>query len=537
MNVKNLGTKHFYFIILLCCTAFGAYRVYHYIDVQLADDTHYLRLGLQLPKIFLSGYGPLYSLFFRCIFWLTNSKWDTYFLAYSILIAMPTIAMYFFLQSKKIETWLCFLVAILFFISPYNLFFDNWSKIGHFAVTIILLGLMIYEKFEGNVEKQLLILSMISFVLGYVRPEFHLSWLVYVCLYFIILFLQKKYRDFIIRGAMLIPFFVVYYLFFSPLRGGRSIIAFAQQFVANKCISEDTPITDSVDYMRVFYSYFGEVKKISQALIANPHEFFHHIALNVTEFITKCFTLFSGWLLVEKLWMPSYAFLLFSGIILFLICIYFFIKSFMPVKHYIYVLSGILPVILFIPTFIACIVMRPNAHYLIVFTPLFIYLLLPLLCKLAVPRLLGFGIVCLATIGFLFFWNIHKYTLGNPWHIETSQCISTPNKATYNKLLPYKERENLCLLDVEGGINFYLNKTWKWSNPFAKNFSPVFTRYIKEEKVDIIYCSEAMCRIRQYRMDSTFQNFRKNPEQYGYRFLPLADKECVDSDYFGIYIK
>ncbi len=523
--------------MLLCCVGFGAYQVYHYIDVQLADDTHYLRLGLQLPRIFLPGYGPLYSLFFRCVFWLTKSKWETYFLAYSFLIMLPTIALYYFLQSKKLDAWLCFLVALFFFISPYNLFFDNWSKIGHFSVAIIFMGLIIYERYKGNIEKQLLILCAISFVLGYVRPEFHLSCILYVCIYFLYLFIQKKYRIFILRGGLLMPFLVLYYLLLSPLRGGRSIIAFAQQFVANKCIYEDTPITDAVDYMSVFYSYFGEVKKISQALAANPHEFLMHIRLNIVEFVTQCFTLLSGWLLAEKLWMPTSSILIVAGIVLFLLCIFLLIKDFLAKKDKLQSLYGFLPLVLFMPTLIACIVMRPNPHYLIVFLPLFLYLLLPLLRLIQLPKLMESTIAGISCFSIFFLWNIQNYPLGNPWHIETSRCIPTPNKIAYYKLLKYQERENLCLLDVEGGINFYLNKSWKWSNPFAKNFSPEFTRYIKEEKVDIIYCSEAMCRIRQYREDSTFQNFRTNPEQYGYKYIPLSIDTCLEAKNFVIYIR
>ncbi len=86
------------FLLLVVLVALGSYKIYHYIDVQLADDSHYLRLGLQLPKTFMPGYGPLYSLFFKIVHLITQDRWHTYFLAYSTLCAIPSLATYIFLR-------------------------------------------------------------------------------------------------------------------------------------------------------------------------------------------------------------------------------------------------------------------------------------------------------------------------------------------------------------------------------------------------------------------------------------------------------
>ena len=537
VKYKENTDKYLYLFLLLICIVFGAYHIFYYIDVQLADDTHYLRLGLQLPRTFLPGYGPLYALFFRGINIFTHSRWDTYFIAYTLLVSLPPIVLYFFLLQKKIVPWLSYVIALFFFISPYNLFFDNWSRIGHYSVTIILIGLIVYDRYSKDISKQILILCVVSFLLGYVRPEFHLAWLIYMAIYFIYLVIQKRYKAIILRATILIPFLVVYYLFFCPLRGGRSIIAFAQQFVANECNYLHKPITDAVDYMTFFYSYFGEVKKISQALFANPDAFLHHIMMNVSGFSIHSITQLSGWLMAVKLWSPPNFVLYGMGIAILLYSAFLHFKMWNTSEHIIGKISNLLPVILFVPTLMACIVMKPNPHYLIVFMPLYIYILYPILIKIQAPKSLQVVLSMLSVILIFFVWKTEKYPLENPWQISTPTCIATPNKIALAKLLKYQERDHQRLLDVEGGINFYVNKSWQWENPFAQNFRPEFTKFLALQDVDIIYCTQAMCTILQYSSDSTFHDFRKHPEQYGFHFLPFTDTICDSNQYYGLYIK
>jgi hypothetical protein len=415
----NKYKEYSVFLILILILLFGAYKIYGFIDVQLADDTHYLQLGMQLPFNIKIGYGPLYALFYRVIHLFTKDKWDTYFVAYSLLCILPTIFMYMYLKASHLNALFAFVISLTFFISPYNLFFDNWSKIGHYALCFLFLALIFYKKQE-NTNKKGQILLLFSFLMGYIRPEFHLAFFIFLFFFLCFLVLKKKFKYLTAIGFFAIIFGPIYYKFLSPLRGGRSIIAFAQQFIANICEIKNIPITDNIKYLDKLYIYFGDATSIAEALKSNPKAFFDHLYYNSCLFFTKMFYNLCSWITLNHSFYPPNHNLIIglAGILLILIFVFRRFKK----NTAIFSNWNILPLVFFVPTAIVCIIMRPNPHYLILFVPLI--LIFPIIAFRNIKLDINMQVLAVIIVAVIFFrfWDIESYKQGTPWGSTPEGC-------------------------------------------------------------------------------------------------------------------
>jgi hypothetical protein len=93
-------------------------------------------------------------------------------------------------------------------------------------------------------------------------------------------------------------------------------------------------------------------------------------------------------------------------------------------------------------------------------------------------------------------------------------------------------------LDVEGGLNTYIDKKWVWTNPFNDIDSLGFGLFLEQKKVDIVYITPAMCKIKEFREDTVFQKFLRNPQDFGYKKTIIFPKaQCAQDSIYAICIK
>jgi hypothetical protein len=83
------------------------------------------------------------------------------------------------------------------------------------------------------------------------------------------------------------------------------------------------------------------------------------------------------------------------------------------------------------------------------------------------------------------------------------------------KILSISERINL--LENEGGLNVYLPDNYKWIKLETKKEN--FDKFVDKRKINMIYYSFSLNNSVQLKRDSTWFEFLKNPDTFGFQKL------------------
>lgn len=500
------------------------------VDIQLTDDTGYLTLGLRITNGVLAGFGPLYSLIFKVFKQIFDDPVQLYYAVFSILSIAPAVCVYIFLRSWSVNPIYALIISELFLFSGINMSFFTWSRISHFAICIILLWGALMTRIKEPFQV-LFSLVFISFLLGYVRPEFHLSWYASSILLLLWWVVVRQFKITSREAMFMVPSAVFMLLFFyfigNPMEGNRTYTAFAQQFSYNYCEWKNLNNYDWIQWADITQKEFGKFETLSQAYANNPDMFQKHILYNIQQYFFKAFAAVRGIFFPESVvHIHSTLAWIIIGILLFMRIIHvgpgtWTLQIWRLLKRHYILVFGIL--LLAVPSVVASLVFYTREHYLLLQMPLFFLLIALILAPesakvTSMPAWLNFLLLPVtAVVLWLASPGLKDYKTYDVWEEYTYPS----NKKTIEALRVLNFQQPVNELDHEGGFFIYMGRNYKWVSPFKKEGTINFEAYLKKENINMVYVTKALLSNPLFRKDPSFQLFISSPESFGFKKVNL----------------
>lgn len=544
--LNNIKSKFPDFIAVFCIIATGILVLKGFserVDINLTDDTGYLAIGLMLPKLFLAGFGPLYSIMYKVLKQFTDDTVQIYDIAMHLMYILPPVTAYLMMRFAGLRTFWALLISTGFLLSPNIISFITWSKISHYTITIVMLWAILATRIKTTFSL-LFSLVVLTFFLGYIRPESHLSWYIssVVFIGYWIWKVPNKYErqslTKIIPVAGLLGIFILLTLggsvhpvdkinlLVNPMAGGRSNIAFAQQFSYNYCEWNGLNNFEWIQWRDYSKSNFGEFTTLGEAFKNNPSVFIQHIFYNIQQYIIKFFT---G---VQSIFFPPAVFKWSSIIssVLFLVLIagrVFYVgigNWWMQFKilfcKYGFIVAGL--TIIAIPSVVASVVFYTREHYLLLVMPLVLFLIALIFIpqkseKDTTPRIVH-SVSFFALIIFILIIrpSLSDYRTFDVWEEYTYPS----NRKTIEAIKAMNFTQDIHEIDHEGGFAMYAGKNFRWVNLINKE-EESYKEFQEKYTPNFYYVTKALLSNRFLTEDPYFMDVIEHPENHGLHRVDL----------------
>jgi len=164
------------FLLLLCIGIKYVYDIGSYLDIELQDETLYLRNGTFLLRKGLpsSQWAPVYSIWYFLLSAFNTDSITLYFFNFQILTLILPLLLYAFLRTKHVTQIIAFLIGFFFLISSGNILVH--PKVTHFALLLIACSFFLFSLTKKYLFRWSFIIigSLLS---AYVRPELFISFI------------------------------------------------------------------------------------------------------------------------------------------------------------------------------------------------------------------------------------------------------------------------------------------------------------------------------------------------------------------------
>ncbi|MCB9033345.1 MAG: hypothetical protein H6553_05875 [Chitinophagales bacterium] len=515
-----------------------------YMDILFGDEATYLDIATKFfNKIDLS-FGPLYALYYKLYLFFTNDKIFIYYLNFKVLSILLPILLYIFLVRLKYTWQTSLFIALSLLISAINI--TCWPKISHFTLVIILLFL-IASTYLKNTTQKIIILTVGTFIIAYSRPEFFLVFYILIiwCIYLLIKN-KSKQNSFLFISASIFFCFVLLTLGFPSedvlMPNGvlikRSYVAIVQHYYLSeqlRGIQHDFNFLSAYDYYynRTFADANGSVLKLF------THHFplmLKHILVNIAfyalQFLSKLATI------INPVFIKMGKKFILSTVLVILAIVFsiyknkdfkVWIKSFLQENK-----TELIYIILFlIPTTIACLLMMPREHY-IVLQLLFITIIAAILIEAIVLKFkYASYILLIAIIIISFFRQLSDYTF-----VQVDSSKNNINVKLIKELQHIANEKDTIFMftDLLNSSAFIDNakepKVVEYSY-YYHNYNN-FYDYIFHKPYNLIIYSKTMEQEPILRNDSTWHSFLNNPSALNFKEYKSNN---LGNDTYRIFIK
>ena len=137
---KTIGHYLFGSIILLLCGIKLYYNLQNIIDIQYADEAAYMRFGLDLFEKMNRNWGPLYSIWYKCLSFITTDTIQLYYINFATTSVLIGVLLYIFLLLISVHHVLALLISFSVLVSELNV--SVWPRISHFCIVLSLFTLI-----------------------------------------------------------------------------------------------------------------------------------------------------------------------------------------------------------------------------------------------------------------------------------------------------------------------------------------------------------------------------------------------------------
>lgn len=527
---KNIRTYVFGIILLLLC----GWKVYNglqgVMDIQFADESAYMRFGLDMFGKFNKDWGPMYCIWYKCLSWITTDTIQLYYLNYALTSVLIGVLLYIFLLRISVAPMLALMVSFSILISDLNI--AVWPRISHFCIALLLFFLIIIT-YIRQLTYKFLVFSLFCLIASYARPEFYISFLLTIIAAFIsFLYNRNNFssKDYLRFLSFFILFAALHYIFRFPSNDffgyNRGVAAFYQHYAFNYKVRTHANIDSWLYWEEICKQQFGDCNSMWCVIKTQPMIVLSNTLFNIKNYflstLLNSYTyifpvhLFQGrkiQLGIMLLLTVSISYLIFrkksrSG----------FLQQAIKLKFYLFIL------LLFIaPTILSCVVVFPREHYVYLQMPFF---LLVLTCLLQpVLERFSFRPIIVASFGLLLF-------------------LSTPNIKNYSFLKVNNDTPLLCNKELVKHLEKkYADKphTLFTNMPFVRGMLPLnfheintifdkkkripFRHYMDSAQIDIVILTPSTFRDPHILSDSTWTDFIQNYGQYHFRKEQFNDCE------------
>lgn len=514
------------------------------IDINLTDDTGYMILGILIRENILVGFGPLYSIMFKVIKIFTDDTVVIYDTAMHLMYILPPLAAYAMMRAMSLKPFTALLLSVGFLWSPNIMSFITWSKISHYTILMVMLWVIWTRRLKTTFDL-LISLSVFTFLLGFIRPESHLSWYISIVVLWLFwwkgLQADKQYLKRMLPISLLFGLYLFLTLasgidiiskinlLVNPMAGGRSNIAFAQQFSYNYCEWNGLNNFDWIQWRDFSKENFGDFNTLGEAFKNNPSTFIQHIFYNIQQYIIK-FTY--G---VQSIFLPPAIFKWNSWISTLLLIViltatlwvsgisYWWDRFKTLFIQHIYTILAL--VVISIPSVVSSIIFYTREHYLLLVMPLVLYLLA--LFFIAAQKTIDNQARIFKTISFLgliaLIFIIHP-TLSDYKTYDVWEEYDYPsNRKTIEAIRQMNFTQDIRQIDHEGGLAAYAGKNFKWINLISKTESS-YQEYEKEEQPNFYYVTQALLSNRFLTEDDYFMDIIHHPEKHNLHVIQLQEE-------------
>jgi hypothetical protein len=541
----NLFLDVFYILLLFLLTFKFTNSLETIKDIDLYDETlFYLDRGVNLFKhgIPEAPWGPLYAIWYFFLSLFEHDNIVLFYLNFKLLIITTSSLLYIYLRTLQIRPVISVIFGFIYSISTISLV---TPRPGNFSVLIFLFFLVIANYTKNNIR--FYFITAFAFLsISFIRPEYTISFLMIFSMYLVLLirsiFSQTiNIKNEILRLFTLLTLILLLVLSIgNPLTGGRSLIAFAEHYGFLWMFRNDAIVYDhdTEYYISIFYSVFGDVDSISQALMVNPKEFLIHIKINCISYLHRSFSILlvdfqndfhaSVNLLIRRIEM-----ILLAIVILFIsvrLKLSYSRIDYKVVTRLLMILISIL-----IPVFLSSFLIHPRFHYLIL-QSVFILIIIAYLLENSLPienqKIKNKKLLYSIFISVILF--ILTPNLATGWCWTENFCIiprvSTPETS---RLPVLKTIKFIQSLQIEGEVNVlqpnrtgyhvYLGDRYHYIYETQKQED--FAKFLKNEKINMIILTPRLAHDTGLVGDKEFINFIEKPQQWNFIKLKIPKTE------------
>jgi hypothetical protein len=521
--IRQYVTDIVLLMTLLLAGIIFTYNLPGLIDISLFDETRYLARGLMLEKSFPTAeYGPAYSVWYFFLSKFHSDPIDLYYLNYRVITILPALIFFLLMRTYKVPGILSFVLSLSFLCTAGN--FLTWPKVSHFAILMLMFGLIILKYFNGKKE-MILMLSLTSLFVSYVRPEFYYSCLFLTFVLLIVsihqFFKSRSYYVFIPLAINLVALVILGLGVGIPTASGnRELIAFGQHYALNWNQWNNDAGNPWANWITIIHNDFGNINTAADALVSNPPAMVRHMFQNVQNAPEILYSMFNHF------YPPSYpqrvAFR--YGLLIFLIASIFYYNKHNLSKFLKRIVSNftksrfllLLILITMLPVMMSMIVIFPRQHYMFMLFVIMVFVLTILLFgnegNDEETNNFNYAAICCFVVLML----IRPLS-------ESKGIVNQKNLKTTKFIRSLEIRTSINLLDAEGGYSIYLGNNFNQIEESSKEVP--FKEFVRMNSINMILLTDELRNYMKYQSDPEWQSFLKNPGEMGFRQLTIPEFE------------
>jgi len=497
------------------------------MDIFFLDETGYLQRGMNMfPKI-PKLWGPVYCFWYKILSFIQGDAVSLFYLNFGLMAVLLALAAYFFLLRFRVMWPIALWLSLMVLIAPYNL--TTFPKVSHFATMAAMLAFIAAYQVKHHLHRYTLI-AVTFLILAYARPEFYLSFLLMVLLIIAGISTKKvklQWSPWLVGGLIFIALLHIGLGFplGTELRGyKRSFIAFGEHFSYNYSNWNDLEGYLWLTWETITQSQFGESKRFSEALLANPGMMFTHFMSNARLYLSHLDeTLVTTLLPVKKV--PFFLRMIIPVLLIAPLTLPDIRKAYWSrLKHHRAIFTFLF--LLALPSILSCIVIYPRGHYIINQIPLIIWLTGELLSTIvrtyASSKVCGF-VLPVILLAVVVYFVIPRLPSDYEYFELRKENGKLNNLTVLNLLDEHADVvEGKTLLSHEGDFRAFIEPNIQFVNAIDKKETG-FQTFLDNIDPDMIYCTQTIFKNPNYLNDKEWIRFIEdmNEKRDDWQYLPV----------------
>ena len=257
------------------------------VDLTIADEARYLYQGVKLLEVGFPSpqWAPLYSIWYFLLNAVlpASGNIQLYYASFILLSTAIPLMLYGYLRRVAVAPIIALLAALFYLVSYSNLNIRPYpAKFAQFWVLIFLLASTFVPR---RLHALLVMIALLT--LGFIRPEYALSFVLSVALAAAIVLIKVwkqglgALKGVWLQGLLVAGLAVALVVVLgNPLAGGRNLVAFKQHVALNYTATSDVDTNPWGNEDVIAKQLFGDFTSIPQAARNNPIAFVRHLWIN-----------------------------------------------------------------------------------------------------------------------------------------------------------------------------------------------------------------------------------------------------------------
>lgn len=500
-----------------------------YMDIQFADEAAYMRFGFDLFEKLNRDWGPVYTIWYKLLSYITNDPVQLYYLNYQIAALAVPVLFFIFLLRLRIIPLLALFLALCFLYSNMNV--TVWPRISNFCMMLFLASLILIT-FQRSVLHRILTMLFCCLICSYARPEFYLAFLAIGGLLALYLYFNRptiRRQDIYLLVFAVLTIGILHIIFRFPSNNffgfNRGVAAFFQHYAYNYKVRHHAPGVAWLFWEELAKKTFGDCNSMWCVIKTQPGIVIDNTIYNIQQYILFTWMYVSSFLIPAFLTRSTNKALLASLLVAALL-IYCLVKRkrrraiVLHIRQHLLLFLFLL--VFCLPTFASCVVVYPRTHYILLQAGLTLTTL-AVAINAALPRkrptslLMGL---------FLPFFLLLPSGLGNYNFLltEGESVQRFCNVKIIETLRGEFSGKPYTLFTPMPFVTGMLPKNFSEVNSvFDKKTDTAFSYYLDKQNINIILVTPATDKDPHLLRDSSWLQFRRDPAAFGFTRRNVCD--------------